>query len=310
METILSLVIPTNGIVDWVCQVVESIYMQDVNENLYEVIITDNGSNKEFEHWIKQYTKLHSNLIYKKTNAVLFMNQIEAFKLANGKFIKFVNHRTKLLPGTLKKLLNFVYQNENKKPITFFSNNAFYPQYKSKEYFFSEFDQYIYGLSIYSSWSGGVSCWKSDLSWVLNNNLISDKTLFPHMKFILLKDNDRKYQINNDLLFEEIKAEAKKGKYDVFYAFSVEYINIMSDLLKKEYIDKITFDYIYKKNEEFLVNIFTDYVLLKNVCSYDLSTAKEMLNINYSYNRIKILSLKNLILKIPKKIKKFGDKNV
>ena len=42
-NTILSLCMPTNGVVEWVFPVLDSIFEQGCNSDDFEVIITDNG---------------------------------------------------------------------------------------------------------------------------------------------------------------------------------------------------------------------------------------------------------------------------
>ena len=76
----VSLCIPTNGIVKWVRPVLDSIYASRCRESEYEVIVTDNGNDPEFQSMMEQYAARYQNLIYKKTDAVQFLNQIEAFK--------------------------------------------------------------------------------------------------------------------------------------------------------------------------------------------------------------------------------------
>ncbi len=301
---LLSLVIPTYGIVEWVLPVLDSIFNQTVDESLYEVVVTDNGNNKQFQDEMIEYCKKHKNLVYKKTTAVLFMNQIEAFKLASGEFIKFINHRTKLLEGSLEYLIQYIKENMYSKPISFFLNGTIEPQ--KKEEFYSDFDSFLYGLSFYSSWSGGVACWKTDLKKILDNDIIEKEySLFPHACLIFLDEKDRTYNIDTCKLFEEIdKSASLKGRYDLFYAFGVEYIDLIVRVNNKGMIDDITKHYIKNENEKFIVKLYTNYVLLKNDCSYDLSSAKVSLNKYYSYNVIRIKALLNLVSKVPTKIKK------
>lgn len=54
---IVSLCMPTNGVIEWVFPVLDSIYGQEVEEGLYEVVITDNGDNTEFKKRITEYKK-------------------------------------------------------------------------------------------------------------------------------------------------------------------------------------------------------------------------------------------------------------
>ncbi len=103
----ISLCIPTNGVSEWAFPVLDSIYNQGVSEELFEVIVTDNGKNMIFREEMLQYAENKKNMIYRVTDAPLFLNEIEAYKSAGGKFIKFINHRTILLAGALKQLISF-----------------------------------------------------------------------------------------------------------------------------------------------------------------------------------------------------------
>lgn len=67
---IVSLCIPTNGVCEWVFPVLKSIYQQEVDIGLYEIIITDNGDNQEFKNRIKAYSVRHANIVYAETNVI------------------------------------------------------------------------------------------------------------------------------------------------------------------------------------------------------------------------------------------------
>ena len=97
----LSLCIPTNGISEWVFPVLDRIFSQNVDSRLYEVIVTNNGQNEDFHFAMNEYAQQHENLIYRQTDAYMFENQIEALRLASGQYLKFVNHRSLLEPGTI-----------------------------------------------------------------------------------------------------------------------------------------------------------------------------------------------------------------
>lgn len=305
MEILLSLVIPTNGVIEWVIPVLDSIFKQDVDKSLYEVVVTDNGNCKEFREKMNKLCLVHNNLVYKKTTSVLFMNQIDAFKLAKGKFIKFINHRTKLNEGALQNLIDFIKINQYEKPITFFLNSAC--KIEKKPNFYSEFDSYVYELKNYSSWSGGISCWKEDLNNILES-LENNYTLFPHINFCFYYCKDRKYLIYNQKMFTEIKAaDIKKGTYDIFYAFGVEYVEIINNLLEKGLIDNTTKQKIIRENELFIANIYLLYVILRKKCSYDISTYKISLSKYYNYRKIRRKAYFMFFNKIKLKLK-IGDK--
>ena len=123
-EPVVSLCLPTNGIIEWVFPVLDSIYSQNVDEDKFEVIVTNNGDNVRFHQMMESYVGQHSNLVYRKTEAYLFDNQLEALRLARGVYFKFVNHRAVLTEGGLRYLVDSVEKNMDKKPGMYFSSGV------------------------------------------------------------------------------------------------------------------------------------------------------------------------------------------
>lgn len=282
---ILSICIPTNGIIELIFPVLESIYSQtDVDQNLFEVIVMDNGNNSEFKTKIKDYVIQHSNLIYKETDYKGFLSESESYKVARGTFIKFVNHRTKLLPGTIQYFIDFIKRNDVEKPCVYFSNGAISQIKGIEEY--SDFDSYVKNLRVWSSWSTGMGFWKEDFDKISKE--IEFNELYPHTTILFNEKNKSKYIIDNTILLDEIPiSHANKGRYNLFYAFGVEYPGILCDLLRSGFISNKTFLSVKKDNQKFLTSLFLDFVILKKPCSYDLSERKEALNIFYDYKKIK-----------------------
>ncbi|MCF1633478.1 glycosyltransferase [Streptococcus gallolyticus] len=298
-DYLLSLVIPTNGVKEWVFPVLDSIYSQEVDEDKFEVIVTDNGQNDDFYHLMMDYSLQHSNLVYKRTTSKLFSNQIEGFKLATGHFIKFVNHRFQLKQGALNYLINFVKSNILERPITYFLNGT--TEIAKNNNSINPFDEFVYGLKNYSSWSGGVSCWREDLKNVLENDINSE--LFPHVKFVFLYDENKKYKIDNNILFEEIPDNSlKKGNYDLFFAFGIEYVELIKNLRKQGMIAISSEEFILKENENFLANMFLYFIIMKKPCSYNLDSVKTSLNRYYSLRRIRCKAIFNMISLTKRKI--------
>lgn len=281
---LLTLCIPTNGIIEWVIPVLDSIYAEKRPVGTFEVVVTDNGDNKQFEKVMLSYAQKYSNFIYKKTTAVQFLNQIEAFKLAKGQLIKFVNHRMALVPGALNYLIQYAREYADTKPVTYFLNGVLKLPKENNEC--DSFDEYVRTLSYWSSWSAGTAMWKTDF-----DKMDLEKTfnrLFPHTDMIFSEKNSSAYIINNKRILEEIPADiTKKGKYDLFNAFSVEYVRILQNLYKDGYISKNTFQYVKNKNKHFVAKLYFDYVVRKYPCSYDLTGYEKTVDIYYSNLEIK-----------------------
>ena len=303
----VSLCMPTNGVVEWVFPVLESIYNQGVDETLFEVVITDNGHNEDFKSQIREFILKHQNIVYAETNALPFINEIESYKRARGELIKFVNHRTKLVKGSLNKLIEFVEEYRDEKPVVYYSNGVLNILKSKHEY--GSFDQFVKHLSYWSSWSTGMTIWKDDFE-KLSDDVSEYNELFPHTNILFAERTRGKYIIDNSVIFDEIPVgHANKGKYNVFYAFGVEYPAIICDLLRDGAISEKTFLSVKNDNLKFISKMYLDFLVLRHKCSYDLSNRKESLEVFYSYGKAKrmafvllVLSVLEIPLRIIKKI--------
>ena len=258
---ILSLCMPTNGVSEWVFPVLDSIYSQGCKNDDFEVVITDNGNNEEFKQYIKAYIQKHQNIQYFETTALPFLNEIESYKRANGILIKFVNHRTKLLPGALKLLIEYARNNACNKPITYFSNGELKLEEKEKNC--GTFDEFISSLSYWSSWSTGMTIWKEDFK-KLPNDVSGFNELFPHTDVLFSEKNRSSYVINDTIIFDEIPQGKKpKGSYDLFYAFGVEYPSIILELYRNSSITAKTYQKVSRDNLAFVAELYFKYFIKK-----------------------------------------------
>lgn len=303
-EILLSICIPTYGVMEWIMPVLDSIFSQQVDQSLFEVVVTDNGKNEEFYNYMQELMKKHNNLKYIKTNSYSFLNEIDSYKNASGKFIKFINHRTKLIDGTIKYLIDFIKNNEKDKPIVYFSNGELN---KKCEINLDNFDNFIKELDIYSSWSTGMAFWKEHFDEMKSNDTFNE--LFPHTNILFDRKNEKKYIINDTVLLEELIVSSKnKGKYDLFYAFAVEYVALLLDLYRQNYITYKTFKFVKKSNLKFIRQLYFDFVVMKKECSYDLSGFNTSINVFYPKNAVKraipFIFIKKLFIKIFKIFKK------
>lgn len=299
-KKLISLCIPTNGVIEWVFPVLESIYAQGVETALYEIVITDNGDNIEFKKKIIKYSDKHSNLIYKETTALPFLNEIEAYKIANGELIKFVNHRTKLRDGTLQKLIEFAENNKEDKPVIYFTNGVL--PLKTEKIIYQDFDSFVCGLSYWSSWSTGMAIWKEDFK-SLPADISEYNELFPHTTILFHRKNGNKYVIDNTTIFDELPQGKKpKGNYDLFRAFGIEYPGIICDLLRGGYISNKTFCSVAKNNLEFIASLYFDYCVRKRYCSYNLDGLKDMFGVFYTKRKLYQVTLKVILKKVKCKI--------
>ena len=275
----LSLCIPTNGIVEWISKVIESIYSQDVPLDQFEVVIIDNGDNALFFDYISSVLNEHKNIEYKKTKCPIFMSEIEAYLMAEGDLIKFVNHRTILLDGTLKKWISFMELNYERKPIVYFSNGVLDKFFCT--YHYDRFEDFIRNLSYWSSWSTGMTIWRDDIDGLGDKDDICE--LFPHTAILFKNYKNREYLIDNSIYLYELPHSSKhKGRYDLFYAFSVEYPSLLLELYKKGDIGIDTFIMLKQDLFDFIMNLHRQFITNKEEASYDLSSFKKNIEVFYS----------------------------
>lgn len=296
-EPIISLCLPTNGVIEWVFPVLDSIYAQNVDQNLFEIIVTNNGNNVEFENTMLEYQANHSNIIYKKTTAFMFYNQLEALKLANGKYLKFVNHRGLFTKDSLNRMIKLVCENERTKPVIFWGNGVL----KEKQYKLDNFDDYVSTLGHLASWTTGVGIWKEDYDKIPEDVKI-DK-ISPHSCVLFSERHKSEYLIDNSIFSQEIEVDqSKKGTYDLFKAFAVEEITITLNLFIDGDITADTLKKVKKDYKKFVADLYWQYIIEKRPCSYDLSGFNDAMGIFYSKKEIKIEVLLLLFRKIITKI--------
>lgn len=296
---IISLCLPTNGIIEWVFPVLDSIYNQDVDEKLYEVIVTNNGNNEVFHAQMCEYAKKHSNLLYKKTDAYMFNNQLESLKLARATYLKFVNHRAVFVDGALKSLIQIVQNNIQDKPVIFFSNGTL----KNRIYELENFDEFVCRLGRYASWTTGVGIWKEDYDR-LPENVHVDK-ISPHSCILFAERNKKSYLIDNIVFSKELeKNHEKKGKYDLFRAFAVEELLITMNLYIDGDISADTLKRVKKDYKDFVCDLYYQFIIRGKKCSYDLSGFDNAMGIFFSKREIVIGAYKLIPIKIINKLRR------
>lgn len=294
---ILSLCLPTNGIIEWVFPVLDSIYAQSVDQSLFEVVVTNNGDNDKFHRMmITNYAKKYSNLIYKKTDAYMFHNQLEALKIASGEYLKLINHRAIMMDGSVDRMIKIVSENMIEKPVMYFANGVF-----ASDFALSSFDDFVRCLGRFASWTTGVGIWKSDYD-SLPVDLKIDK-ISPH-SCILFANRDRKnYKIYNFVFSEEIeKSHTKKGTYDLFKAFGVEELMIAQNLYIDGDITASTLKKVKNDYRNFVAELYWQFCIKKDSCSYNLSGFDDAMGIYFNKYDIELRAYATGIKRVIKKL--------
>ncbi|WP_037354218.1 hypothetical protein [Selenomonas sp. FC4001] len=302
MSCLVSLCIPTNGVIEWIFPVLDSIYEQNIDDGLFEVNICDNGNNELFQMKMIEYCSKHDNIHYKRTDKLLFLSEPEAYKMASGKFIKFINHRTKLRFGTLQYFIDYAekYENEIQPPIIYFSNNTLHMEDSIVRY--ETFSEFVHGLQIYGTWSTGMAIWKKDFENIPSDEKYNE--LFPHTN-ILFRERNRIYIIDDKKLIDEIpSSHTKKGEYDLFYAFGVEWLFILMKLMREDAISMQDFFYLKNETLKFCINLAIDFLIYKYPCSYDVSSFETSMQVFYNLDDVK----DKIFMEVTRRVKDKYDK--
>jgi len=274
-QRLLSICIPTRGRVEVIRNTLNSIYKSDAKLSEYEVVIYDSSENDELSTLLRlEYN--FPNLVYKKGENRGFLNIISALELGKGMLLKLQNDYSEFKNGSLIKLLEIIRNYKKTKPLLFFGNLSL-KNIQVKEY--KSFDEFIYELSYYSTWSTSFSIWNSDFHYCTDINV---NTMFPHTSLLFEQNQKDLYVINNEELFSNQNI-SKKGGYNLFNTFAVVYLKMLEDIYNENLISIKTFNHI--KSDlyyNFLIDWYYKTKIQKNEYTFDLLEIKKSMNVYYS----------------------------
>ena len=272
---ILSICIPTNGRIEILLNTIDSIYKEGCDNDEFEVIISDNSERADLEELLSQKHNF-PNLHYYHTNVSGFMNSINALNMGVGELLKLHNNYTVFQKGSLKKMLEIIREHLDEKPLVFFSNNSLKLKSRVVSYSFNDF---LFNLSYFSSWSTGFSIWNIDFK---NHCKIDFNQMFPHTSLLFEQIEKDSYIIYDDILFFN-QSVPTKGGYNLFKVFCVDFLGMLSKCTEDNKISVITFNHI-KRNMfySFLIPWFYATKVKKNNFTYDLTRIKESIVVYYS----------------------------
>lgn len=283
-KPLLSICIPSYERIELLRNTLISIYSQlgDVCEDDFEVIVSDNDPKKALQCLTSEFN--YSNFKYYATDCNGFLNSYYVLTYGTGELLKLHNNTSLWRPGSLKKFIKIIRNNLEKKPLLFFTNGL-RQTYTTHQ--FNNFDRFMYDLSYFSSWSNGFCIWKDDFEM---NKTIDVNEYFPQTS-ILLTQYSKEFFISSDYPFFEVQNVSKKGGYNIFKVFGVNYIEMIETVYLKGHITKKTFDKI--KRQVLLIflplNFFkTKIIKVENFETYGL---KENLRKYYAWYAYYILVL-------------------
>lgn len=271
-QPILSLCIPTNGAVEWVLPVIESIYSQGYDNDKFEVVITDNGKDTQLPQHVAKMN--YPNLRYRQTTDEGFLNLVTCLKEGKGLFCKMINHRSVMLPDSIKAMVALVERYKEGQPMIYCSNGN---DRIDKVVECKSIDEFIQRLSYWASWSAGIGFWQKDLS---NFEKLELDEMFPNASLLLGVKQESQYVIWNEPYFK-MEDDAGKGGYDVFQTFGVGFLDLLSGLRIKKRISQDTFIKVKRDLYGFLSSLYINEVLLPTKHTFIIQNIKQSMSIYY-----------------------------
>lgn len=272
---VLSICIPTYGIIDFVIPAIESIFLQGVDNTLFEVIITDNGKDSELGKVLEKYD--YPNLRYIKTESNGFQNQIDSFKQSHGLFIKMINHKSRIKSGYLQKLIDFVLVNKEDKPSLYFSNGHLGNDSIIE---CDDFESFVRQVSFWTSWEEGVGVWREDLP---KFDAIKFDKMFPAASILFGVREESKFIIWNECYSYQNKSDRIR-RYDFFRVFAVNFLDMINDLRRENRITIDTFDFVrHDMYRRYLISYYNQILVRKKDKSIPLNDIAKNMSVYYSY---------------------------
>jgi len=273
---LLSLCIPTNGALQWIGPVIDSIYSQECDDSLFEVLVSDNAHNPELKSFVENYG--HDNISYMESDAQGFLNIVSSFRAAKGKFCKLINHRAKLREGALKLIMETIVKYQEEQPVIYFTNGCI--GVNPSEIPCENLDELVYNLHYYCTWMAGIGIWQKDIPALSN---IEFNKMFPNASILFeQRQNDSKYLLSNFIFFEEQNGSGK-GCYNLFHTFAVVFPDMLIDLKNRGRITDKTFKKVMKELFKCLKNFYKCFYVLFRDDSFDFSGIRKNIYVYYPW---------------------------
>lgn len=272
-QPILSLCIPTNGAVEWILPVIDSIYSQDYDNEKFEVVITDNGKNSKLPEYIEKMK--YPNLRYRQTVDEGFLNLVTCLKDGKGLFCKMINHRSVMIPGSLSEMVSLVEKYQNTQPVIYCADG----NVKDERVYIEckDLDSFILNLSYWCTWSAGIGFWQKDIP---NIDKIELLAIMPNISMICDIRQDSSYVIYNKK-YQKMSGDAGKGGYDLFATFGVTVLDFLSCQRMGGRISRDTFVKVKKDLYGFLSDLYFKEVVMPTRHTFILQNIGESMEVYY-----------------------------
>lgn len=259
----LSICIPTYLRIDATRDTIASIYenLEGVSLEEFEVIVSDNDSNQTSKCFEEEFK--YSNFHYHYTKCERFLNSYHVLGYGNGELLKLHNNTGRFALGALRKMVDFARTNYTIKPAIFYSNDYYHT---NDVHVYNNVDDFMNGLGYLASWSAGFCIWKED--YKAFTDVASINKMFPQTSLLLsFLHKKNRFVIDDSITRLNRKVGTKiekKGGYNQFEVFGVQFNDLIYNYYKQGHINKETFEKIKEDlMSNFLSSSYIKTVILK-----------------------------------------------
>lgn len=272
----LSICIPTYQRIEITRNTITSIYadLKGVDLSEFEVIVSDNDVAESSYCFKKEFP--YENFHYYQTKCEGFLNSFHVLGYGQGLFLKLHNNYTQLKAGSLKYLIDEIKKYVDVKPLIFFTNGL--RHFKEKREY-RTFDDYMYDMSYLSSWSTGFGIWKDDYDSIKSRAKINK--WFPQSSMLLPFYGKSLFVLNDLIIFDDQKV-SKKGGYNPYYVFGVDYVTLIKGSYDSGCITAKTFERIKRDVLCEYLSVRYFKTVIARMDKFEHSDIKKHLSVHYS----------------------------
>jgi abequosyltransferase len=271
---LISICIPTYKRPEIIKETLSSIVEANISDNILDVCITDNSTTDETKEMIEREFKNVKFIKYKKTTCEGFLNSIEALKFGDGEFLKLHNDYSKFKTGALNNFIKVIEKYREEKPILFFSMGALNKNIKIQSFF--NFNEFLYDIHYYSTWSSAFGIWKKDFDKLCTSDIFIDH-MFPHTSFLFSCTDNKSYIVDDTKYVNNLPLK-KKGGYNLTDNFVRLYLTMVKHLKEAGYISNMTYSKIENGIIKFVASWYNNVKFNNEIYFFTFENTEQIIN--------------------------------
>jgi glycosyltransferase involved in cell wall biosynthesis len=262
-KKILSICIPTYNRAKVLNKTLNALFTNpDFDQNLIEVIVSDNCSTDETAEVVAKYSLAQ---YYKNDKNVKDFNFSIALNYATGSYMKLFNDTLSFKKGALQKMLNSIEKHKQEDCNLFFYENMFLNSNCKKA--IDKKNDFLKTISFYTTWIANFGCWREDFEKIDKKNQYAELQFVQVDWSYRIVENNKKTIIYFDELFDVIIPN-KKGGYNVFDTFVNKYFFV----LKQQNISLMNYEIEKYRLCKYFIYPWLITLFVKNVTNYAFDT--------------------------------------